>query len=45
MNEDSTGCLINHRIEFKVIYFPGSYSSMKEKPYFDDIVSKLLPEK
>jgi hypothetical protein len=30
------------RIELKVIYFPGSRSSLKEKPYFDDIVSKLL---
>jgi hypothetical protein len=30
------------RIEFKAIYFPGSRSSLKEKPYFDDIVSKLL---
>lgn len=31
-----------NRIELKVIYFPGSRSSLKEKPYFDDIVSKLL---
>jgi hypothetical protein len=30
------------RIELKAIYFPGSRSSLKEKPYFDDIVSKLL---
>jgi len=33
------------RIELKVIYFPGSRSSLKEKPYFDDIVSKLLLNK
>jgi hypothetical protein len=32
----------SNRIELKVIYFPGSHSSLKEKPYFDDIVSKLL---
>ena len=32
----------SNRIELKVIYFPGSRSSLKEKPYFDDIVSKLL---
>ena len=30
------------RIELKAIFFPGSRSSLKEKPYFDDIVSKLL---
>jgi hypothetical protein len=34
-----------NRIELKVIYFPGSRSSLKEKPYFDDIVSKLLLNK
>ena len=32
----------SNRIELKVIYFPGSRSSLKEQPYFDDIVSKLL---
>ncbi len=35
----------SNRIELKVIYFPGSRSSLKEKPYFDDIVSKLLLNK
>jgi hypothetical protein len=41
---DATGHRVNksNRIELKVIYFPGSRSSLKEKPYFDDIVSKLL---
>jgi hypothetical protein len=32
----------SYRIELKAIYFPGSRSSLKEQPYFDDIVSKLL---
>jgi hypothetical protein len=32
------------RIEFKVVFFPGSRSGLREKPYFEDIVSKLLPE-
>ena len=35
----------SNRIELKVIYFPGSRSSLKEQPYFDDIVSKLLLNK
>jgi hypothetical protein len=41
---DASGRRVNksNRIELKVIYFPGSRSSLKEKPYFDDIVSKLL---
>lgn len=33
------------RIELKVIYFPGSRASLKERPYFDEIVSKLLQNK
>jgi hypothetical protein len=43
-SSDEAGRRINksNRIELKVIYFPGSRSSLKEKPYFDDIVSKLL---
>jgi hypothetical protein len=32
------------RIEFKVVFFPGSRSGLREKPYFEDIVSKLLPK-
>ncbi len=30
------------RIEFRVIFFPGAKASLKERPYFDDIVSKLV---
>jgi len=41
-NESGQPAGKSNRIEFKVIYFPGSRSSLKEKPYFDDIVSKLL---
>lgn len=36
---------VNKFIELDVIYFPGSHSSLKERPYYDDIVSKLLPER
>lgn len=26
-----------------LVYFPGRYASLKEKPYYDDIVKRLLP--
>lgn len=29
-------------IEVDVLYFPGSHSSLKEKPYYDEVVKKLL---
>jgi len=29
-------------IEVDIIYFPGSHSSLKEKPYYDEVVKKLL---
>jgi hypothetical protein len=29
-------------IELDVLYFPGSHSSLKEKPYYDEVVKKLL---
>jgi len=48
VNDDNTLCLnpnIYHSLEFNVLYFPGSRSSMKEKPYFEDIVGKLITEK
>jgi hypothetical protein len=32
-------------IEVDILYFPGSHSSLKEKPYYDDVVKKLLMEK
>jgi hypothetical protein len=32
-------------VDVGVIFFPGSHSSLKERPYYDDIVSKLLPAK
>lgn len=35
----------NKFIEIDIIFFPGSHSSLKERPYYDDIVSKLLPER
>lgn len=34
---------VNKFIEMDIIFFPGSHSSLKERPYYDDIVSKLLP--
>ena len=34
---------VNKFIEMDVIFFPGSHSSLKERPYYDDIVAKLLP--
>jgi len=37
--------LINKFIELDLIFFPGSHSSLKERPYYDDIVSKLLPDR
>jgi hypothetical protein len=36
---------INQFIELDVVFFPGSHSSLKERPYYDDIVAKLLPKK
>ena len=36
---------VNKFIEIDIIFFPGSHSSLKERPYYDDIVSKLLPSK
>jgi hypothetical protein len=36
---------VNKFIEVDIIFFPGSHSSLKERPYYDDIVSKLLPGK
>ena len=36
---------VNKFIEIDIIFFPGSHSSLKERPYYDDIVSKLLPTK
>ena len=36
---------LNQFIDIDVIFFPGSHSSLKERPYYDDIVSKLLPTK
>lgn len=29
-------------IELDILYFPGSHSSLKEKPYYDEVVKKLL---
>lgn len=34
---------VNKFIEIDIIFFPGSHSSLKERPYYDDIVAKLLP--
>jgi hypothetical protein len=31
-------------IEVDILYFPGSHSSLKEKPYYDDVVKKLLTD-
>ena len=31
-----------HFIEVDILYFPGSHSSLKEKPYYDEVVKKLL---
>ena len=48
VNNENTLCLnpnFFHSLEFNVLYFPGSRSSMKEKPYFEDIVGKLITEK
>jgi len=35
----------NQFIELDLIFFPGSHSSLKERPYYDDIVAKLLPSR
>jgi hypothetical protein len=32
-------------IELDILYFPGSHSSLKEKPYYDDVVKKLLMDR
>jgi hypothetical protein len=32
-------------IEVDILYFPGSHSSLKEKPYYDEVVKKLLMDK
>jgi hypothetical protein len=32
-------------IEVDILYFPGSHSSLKEKPYYDEVVKKLLVNK
>ena len=32
-------------VEVDILYFPGSHSSLKEKPYYDDVVKKLLMDK
>ena len=34
---------VNQFIELDLIFFPGSHSSLKERPYYYDIVAKLLP--
>jgi hypothetical protein len=34
-----------HFIEVDILYFPGSHSSLKEKPYYDEVVKKLLMDK
>jgi hypothetical protein len=31
-------------IEVDILYFPGSHSSLNEKPYYDEVVKKLLME-
>lgn len=32
-------------IDLTILYFPGSHSSLKEKPYYDDVMKKLLLNK
>ena len=32
-------------LALEVICFPGSYAGLKERPFYDDIVEKLLPKK
>lgn len=32
----------NFGAELTVVYFPGSYASLKEKPYFQEVVNQLL---
>ncbi len=32
-------------IEMDILYFPGSHSSLKEKPYYDEVMKKLLLNK
>jgi hypothetical protein len=32
-------------IEVDILYFPGSHSSLKERPYYDEVVKKLLLKK
>ncbi len=31
------------KAEISVLYFPGSHASLKEKPYYQELVEKLLP--
>ncbi len=31
-------------IEVDILYFPGSHSSLKEKPYYDEVVKKLITD-
>ncbi len=33
----------NTSAEITLVYFPGSYAGLKDKPYYDDIVQKLRP--
>ena len=40
--DEKEGLIPKLRIELKAIYFPGSKSGLKDKPYIDDIVSKLV---
>lgn len=35
--------VVNKFVEIDIIFFPGTHSSLKERPYYDDIVAKLLP--
>ena len=32
----------NNRANITVVYFPGSYASLKEKPYYQEVVKELL---
>ncbi len=32
-------------VEYTLIYFPGGYASLKEKPYYKDVVEKLIHSK
>src|SRR5262249_13426880 len=41
----SNSCGEPGRIEFQVVYFPGSRASLKEEPYFDEIIKKMIPDR